>query len=335
MDLRRILVITGDHGLADPTKWDGAYTEHDLELHRAMVEALHSLGRWEVEVCTDHAALLGRLQADPPQLVLNFCDTGLRNEATLELHVPALLEILGIPYTGAPPAAMVLAYDKSLVGMIARDLGIPVPDEHRIEPGMGLGDRKIAYPAFVKPATGDGSVGINRGSLVHDQDALLRQLAWLREQLPGRVALVQEYLPGSEYGLALLGNPGTLRALPPLEVDYSALPPDLPPILAFESKTGPPTPYEDTSIERARLAPERIEQLTAHASALFERIGCRDYARFDFRAAADGTIKLMEINPNPAWSREAKLALMARFEGLTYPQLLERLVDTAWARAAG
>ncbi len=328
----KLLVLTGDHGLADPTKWDGGYTADDLRLHTTMLEALRSLERWEVAVCTEHATMLDRLRAEQPDLVVNLCDTGFGNEATKELHVPALLEVLGIPYTGSPPTAMVLCYDKPLVSLLARELGIPSPRECTANPDTPFETLEVVYPAFVKPASGDGSVGINRHALVADAEALRKQLAWFREQLPGRAAVIQEYLPGPEYGLALLGNPGAFQDLPPLRVDFSALPPGLAPILAFESKTGPDTSYERIRIEPAALDAPTLATLRAHASALFERLGCRDYARFDFRTAADGTIKLMEVNPNPAWSCEAKLALMGRFGGIEYPQLLERIIDIAWAR---
>lgn len=333
MNLERILVVTGDHSLPDPTKWDGGYSEDDLQLHRTMVAALRSLGRFEVDVCSEHAQLLARLRDDPPQLVVNLCDTGFGNRAALELHIPALLEILEIPYTGAPPAAMVIAYDKALVSLLAGSVGVPVPREWVVPAGSRVAPPGVVYPAFVKPAAADGSVGIDRNSCVADEAALVRQLAWLAELRPEAAVLVQEYLPGAEYGLALLGNPGQLRALPPLQIDYSALPADLPPILAFESKTGPETPYERVGIQRAALSPETLADLTGWATVLFERIGFRDYARFDFRTAADGTIRLLEVNPNPAWSCEAKLARMAAFEGLAYPELLQTLIDAAWTRA--
>ena len=332
MTRRRVLVVTGDHRLADSTKWDGAYSDDDLELHQAMCDALASLGRWDVDVCCDHAQLVDRLQNPPPDLMFNLCDTGFRNVATQELHVPALAEMLGVPYSGAPPAAMVLAYDKSIVNMLAGSLDIPVPHERLFHPDTTTDRLDIVYPAFVKPAQGDGSVGINRRAIVRSDVELREQLAWFRGEFPQRTALVQEYLSGPEYGLALIGNPGDLHPLPVLEVDYSRLPRSLPPILAFESKTGPENPYNRVAIARAGLARTVVDELVAAAARLFKRIGCRDYARFDFRTAEDGTIKLMEINPNPAWSREAKLAIMAGFEGLTYPALLERLVDTAFAR---
>ena len=331
MELNKLLVITGDHELADPTKWAGGYSEDDRALHEAMVAALRSLDRFEVSVCNDHATLLTMVEARP-DLVLNFCDTGFRNEASQELHVPALLEMHDVPYTGAPPSAMVLCYDKPVVNLLAGSLGVPVPGEAELEPGEALDPGGVDFPAIVKPARGDGSVGINRGAVVDDEDALRRQITWLSQTLPERALLIQEYLPGPEYGLALLGNPGRLRALPMLQVDFSKLPEGLPPILAFESKTGPENPYDQVGVVQASLEPSEVEPLVAHASRLFERLGCQDYARFDFRTAADGTIKLMEVNPNPAWSKEAKLAKMAAFAGMTYPELLATIVDEAWMR---
>lgn len=333
MPIRHILVVTGDHELADDTKWSGGFSPGDLELHQAMREALESL-RWSFEFCSDHAALVPRLQSDPPDLVFNLCDTGFGNVATRELHIPALCEVFGVPYTGAGPTAMTLCYDKSLVRLIAADLGLAVPDERSVGPLDSLGsiETELEFPALIKPAHGDGSVGINRGAVVRSIGEARRQLAWFRKELPGRIALVQEYLPGPEYGLALIGNPGSFHALSAAEVDFSKLGGEVPPILAFESKTGPENPYDNVSIKPARLPGSTREGLVRQASLLFERLECRDYARFDYRTGEDGGIKLMEVNPNPAWSKAAKLAIMASFEGVRYPQLLEMLIETAITR---
>jgi D-alanine-D-alanine ligase len=74
--------------------------------------------------------------------------------------------------------------------------------------------------------------------------------------------------------------------------------------------------------------------MVAHAELLFERLGCRDYARFDFRAAADGTPRLMEVNPNPAWAYDGKLAMMAGFAGLAYGEMLRLILEAALRRVA-
>lgn len=327
----RLLVITGDHGVSDATKFSGGYTEDDLRLHQVMVDALRSLDRFESMVCNDHDNLVSALESKP-DLVLNFCDAGYQNQATQELHIPALLEMHGLAYTGAPPSAMVLCYDKPVVNLLAASLGIDVPREFVLAPEASLPDERVPLPAIIKPAMGDGSVGINTNAVVRDRAELARQVDWFRATLPGRALLIQEYLPGPEFGLGLLGNPGCFSALPMLQVDFSALPDELPPILAFESKTGPENPYDHVRVVPASLDAEQVAGLTAQAKRLFERLGCRDYARFDFRTGADGRIRLMEVNPNPAWSCEAKLAKMAGFEGMDYPTLLATIIDAAWAR---
>jgi len=329
----RVLVITGDHGLPDPTKWDGAFSAADFEMHHQAQEALESLTGYRFDFLTDHASLSRRIEQDPPDLVLNFCDTGFRNVATQELHVPALLEMHGIPYTGAGPAGMVLCYDKSIVRAIAQAHGVPVPGEVLV-PADGLPDlSEASWPSLIKPAQGDGSVGIRPDSVVQSEDVAHRYLERFRQELPGRAALVQEFLPGTEYGLALVGNPGRgFTALPPLEVDYSGLPTELAPILAFESKTGPSNPYLSVGIQPASPSPDRLAEMRQISELLFERLQCRDYARFDFRTAADGRIKLLEVNPNPAWSSDGKLAIMAAFGGIGYAELLGLILTTARAR---
>jgi D-alanine-D-alanine ligase len=146
--------------------------------------------------------------------------------------------------------------------------------------------------------------------------------------------LVQEYLPGPEYGVGLIGNPEhELVALPALEVDFSHLPFGLDPILSFESKALPDSPYwTDIKFRRAEADPTILDEIADHAKRLFARLGCRDYARFDFRCAADGRPRLMEVNPNPAWAYDGKLAFMAGFAGIAYPAMLEMILDAALRR---
>lgn len=334
---KRVCVLTGDHGLPDATKPDGRYNEDDLRYHNAMRDALLSLSDYTFEFLTDHSRLLAQMREHPPEFVLNFCDTGFRNIAAQEMHVPALLEVLGIPYSGAPPACMAICYDKAVVRLVAESLGVPTPRERYVGANDPLDSLEaFAYPALIKPNMADGSVGITRDAVVHDAVAARAYLQDLRRMLPGRAALLQEYLPGTEYGLALIGNPGCgFTALPPLRVDYADLPQGLAPILAYESKTDPDSPYwTSIHIRPAELAPTVVDELIQHAQRLFERLQCRDYARFDFRGAADGTIKLMEVNPNPAWDCEAKLALMGGFAGHSYAQVLAMILEAAQARLA-
>jgi D-alanine-D-alanine ligase len=353
-----VAVLLGDPRLPDPVKRTGLFAEEDFEAFVRMKAALAEVAErrgFRVRYLEDHGTLLADLAGDPPSFVLNFCDTGFRNDAARELHLPAYLELLGIPYSGAGPVCLGLCYDKALVRSLALTLGIPVPEELAVGPA---GDPRTAldgaldrwgdrFPALVKPSVGDGSVGITKDAVVRSRGEARTYLEGLRRTLPGRVLLIQEYLEGAEYGIGLIGNPSSapnteqgagdgLTALPPMEVDFGRLPPELPPILSYESKAEPDSPYyTDVVYREASLDAETRDLLVERSALLFERLGCRDYARFDFRADASGAIKLLEVNPNPAWCWDGKMCFMAGFAGWSYPDLLERILDAAQRRAAG
>ncbi|HDQ15224.1 MAG TPA: D-alanine--D-alanine ligase, partial [Sediminispirochaeta sp.] len=244
------------------------------------------------------------------------------------------LEMLGIPYSGASPSCLALCYNKALVRSLAESLEIPVPLETYYSHSDQSATIPATFPALVKPNFGDGSVGINQEAVVHSSEELIRYIGLLKSQFSNKPFLIQEYLPGAEYSLGLIGNPGrSLKFLPILQVDYSLLPPELPKILGYESKWLPDSPYwHKLRYVEAQLSESLARQLQDYSLLLFERLGCRDYARFDFRTDIDGVIKLLEVNPNPGWCWDGKLNYMAGFAGLRYPELLEMIISTAQER---
>jgi D-alanine-D-alanine ligase len=331
---RTLAIVTGDHELPDPTKLGVAYGPEDLACHAAMVEAIEGLGRFEVSVHTVHRSLFDELTQAAPDLVVNFCDTGIGNVPTRELHLPAWLELSGIAYTGATPQAMIVCFDKQIVRLVAQSLGVEVVEEIYLPAHLGFETLPDLYPALIKPNAADGSVGITKDAVVRNRSEAQRYLDFLCDELPGRDVLWQEYLPGPEYDIGLIGNPQhELVALPALEVNFSRLPPDCNPILSFESKADPSSPYwTEITFQQASLAPGDATRIQDWARALFRRFGLRDYGRFDFRCASDGRPKLMEVNPNPAWGNDGKLAHMAGFADISYARMLEMIIDAALFR---
>lgn len=330
----RIAVITGDPSLPDPTKLGHRYGPEDLAVHEKMREAFASLDGLEFEVFERHDTLFDDLAEWRPQLVVNFCDTGFRNRPDQEIHVATRLELMGLPYTGAPPRGMLMCFDKQVVRLVAESLGVAVPAERYVEAADVATAKVDRFPALIKPNAADGSVGITKDAVVRNEAEARGYLEWIAATLPGRDVLIQEFLPGTEYGLGVVGNAETgLEALPMLEVDFSALPEGCEPILSFESKADPDSPWwQDIRFRDADLPQRAQQELAERCRRLFARLSLRDYGRFDFRTAADGTVKLMEVNPNPAWGYDAKLAIMAGLAGLDYAELLEKLVATAWRR---
>lgn len=327
-------VLLGDPSLPDTVKREGRFSDEDMATISKMRDALGQLSGVKFTFIDNHVSLINALLSKRPKFVLNLCDEGFNNEATQELHVPALLEMLGIPYTGAGPQCLGMCYNKSLVAALADSLDIPVPLETYFDPDDQAANLPSVFPALVKPNFGDNSIGISKEAVVHDSAELLEYLSKLWEKMPNVPVLIQEFLSGPEYSVGIIGNPGlSMEVLPPLEVDYSGLTVGLPRILGYESKWDPASPYwTQIKYKEAEIDEETRRKLIDYSSILFERLGCRDYARFDFRADADGEVKLLEVNPNPGWCWDGKFNMMCSYAGLGYSEMLLRILDAAEER---
>ena len=329
-----VTVVMGDPRLPDGVKRNGTFNPEDFDTVRRLKDALSELPNYKFRYLDNHATLERDLSELRPDLVMNLCDEGYNNDPFKELHVPALLDVLGIPYTGASPATLASCYDKGLVRAVAQGLDVPVPLETYVRPGDQGATLPSVFPALLKPNYGDSSQGITKDAVVNNEKSLLDYLERLRAEFPRRPILVQEFLTGPEYSVSLVGNPDQgLRALALLEVDYSRLDPELPRILGYESKWEPDSAYWTQIRYHEANLPEHVQgQLIEHSARLFERLGCREYARFDFRADAKGEIKLLEVNPNPGWCWDGKLNIMAGFQGMRYTELLAQILAAAEER---
>lgn len=334
LDKVPVTVLLGDPSLPDPVKLNQQFNPEDLATVKKAHDALEEIKDCEFGYLDNHKTLMSNLLTKTPKFVLNLCDEGYNNDPFKELHVPAILEMLNIPYSGAAPVCLGICYNKSLVSLIASSLDIATPLETYYDQSDMSATLPSIFPALVKPNFGDSSIGITSQAVVHSPEQLLDYVQNLRNQLPDVPILLQEYLPGPEYSVALIGNPGmALEPLPILEVDFSALPAELPPILGYESKWDPESPYwTQIGYKEAKLPEDMRRLLVDQSSLLFERLQCRDYARFDYRCGADGVPKLLEVNPNPGWCWDGKLNIMAKWAGWSYADLLRHILEAALRR---
>lgn len=298
----RTTVILGDPRLPDKIKKNGKFNPEDLQTIQELKKTLKLLKHFEFEYWDDHKTLFQELLYHRPLFVFNLCDEGFNNQATQELHVPALLEILNIPYTGAGPACLALCYNKATTRLIAQNIGVPVPLEIYHCAAFSKPASFPTLPAIIKPNFGDGSYGITPSCVVFTQDEFNQYIASLPIQIKSSF-LVQEFLPGREFSVGIIGNPGNFEILPILEIDYSHLPKNSPQLLCYESKWLPESPYwQLIKFKKARISNTMKRVLCNYVVTLFEEVGCRDYARFDFRCDANANVKLLEINPNPGFN---------------------------------
>lgn len=328
--VKRVTVILTDPSFPTFTHKDGKFTAHDFESLLDIKEALSKIKGYKFQYLDSHTTLIEQLLKHPPAFVLNLCDEGFRNIPAQALHVPALLDMLTIPYTGAAPSSLAICRDKTLVRSMAHALGIPVPIESYCSAPSQIVPVTHRYPVIVKPNLGDGSIGITQHAVAYNPSEFLHYIDFMRKRFPDTSLLIQEFLQGPEYTVGVIGNQDKLEVLPILEIDYSKLPDDLPRILCYEAKWIPKSIYwKRIDFIPAKLSDRNYQRLTEYSLKLFKRLRCRDYARIDFRADVNGNIRLLELNPNP---RFHLLSLMGNEAGMTYSQLLHKILMIAEAR---
>jgi D-alanine-D-alanine ligase len=273
---------------------------------------------------------LRRIQEVKPQVIVNLCES-FCGRPRLESNVAAAYELIEIPYTGNSARTLTLCQDKFQTKSILASHGLPTAKARlvaSVDQAVGL-----RYPLIVKPNAEDASLGVYPHSVVRDAASLRDRIQKVLETYE-EPALVEEYIEGREFNVAVMGGDRT-EALPVSEIDFSAMPPGLPNIVSYEAKwfedhelylkTPPicPAPIEDTM--RARLQECAVQA--------FRVLGCQDYARVDFRMDRAGDIFILEVNPNPDISLNAGYVRALNAAGLDYPGFWGRMIDNALQRS--
>jgi D-alanine-D-alanine ligase len=278
----------------------------------------------------DPAALIAGLRAEKPTVVFNLFE-GTGDDANTETYVAGLLEWLDIPFTGSPSRTLVVARNKHWTKSLLRGAGLPTPDALVVD-GLPIADFSLNWPVIVKPATQDASVGLDQGSVVTNLTSLEKRVALLLESY-GPPVLVEEFINGRELNVALIEVPD-LVTLPISEILFTDKDPEYWPIVTYDAKWAPESRDFQATPSRhpANVSPRLARRVTALARQAFRLLGCRDYARVDFRVRSSGKPYILEINPNPDLSPAAGFTGGVTSAGIMYAQFIVDLVKTALAR---
>lgn len=336
-NLRRVLVLYN--------------TDYDDELKAASpadVSAVQEAARAVCRAIEDHglgSELLGvhgrgdldqvfrQVRQRAPDLVFNLVES-LDGDTRNEMLVPAMLDLLRVPYTGPSAFSIGLCLNKDRAKDVMRGAGVAVP------PGCVLAGEadlvaaeRLDYPCFVKLVREDASIGIEAANVARDPAALIartRQL-WQRYRQP---VLAERYIDGREVNVTVLGNGGDRVCLPLHEIDFSGMPAERPRIVSYAAKWEEGhVDYKGTKPVPLRDAtPQLCAAIESTARSAFAALGLRDFGRVDQRIDADGTPWVIDVNPNCDLSPGAGVSVAARAAGLEYPQLIGRICETAWRR---
>jgi D-alanine-D-alanine ligase len=312
------VVPTGDGGDDSEAEYDSPKTL------QAIREAIASHGH-EVFDLEANAELPQKLAQTPVDLVFNIAE-GFKGR-NRESQVPAILELLDIPYTGSDPAVLSIALDKALAKRIVSQQGILTPDFMLMATGRERLPKEIRFPAIVKPVAEGSSKGVFGKSVVQSETEL-REVAKEMAARYRQPALVENYISGREFTVGLLGERRP-KVLPIMEVVFLGDNPT--PVYDFETKLDwdKRVRYEVP----AQLEPAAQREIERQARGVFTGLGCRDVARVDFRMDAKGRVYFLECNPlpglTPGWS---DLVLIAQAGGLDYRALINEILAPAIRR---
>ncbi len=314
------------HGVGEAQdRWAELDSERTVE---AIAASLRQGGH-KVTFLEGDESLCGRLRRGHFDIAFNICE-GHRGDSR-ESHVPALLEMLGIPYTGSKVLCLALTLDKPMTKRVLAFHGLPTPRFQVFDHPFANLDSDLRYPLFVKPAGEGTGMGINGDSVVRDESQLRRQLQWLIETY-GQPALVEEYVEGREITVGVLGN-AELQVLPPLEIDLSTCPPEERGIYTSRIKAELPT--VPRYLCPAGLSEAVVDELSRLAVAAFRALGCMDVARVDFKLDAhDGDRPyILEVNPLPGLSPGiSDMVMQAEADGMSHAELINAILGAALER---
>ena len=267
-------------------------------------------------------------------LVFNIAE-GLHGTSR-EGQIPAMLDMLDIPYTGSDPLTLGLCLDKRRTKEILRYNGVPTPRFWTVSELAEIPAR-LSFPLMVKPTLEGSSKGVTDRSLVRSRQELRRQVEWVLTTYRQPV-LIEEFLPGREFTVAMLGNSETLRALPIVEINFATLPQGVNPIYSYEAKWVWDREEDPLQIFTcpARIEPFLQRQIDSVCRQAFNALGCRDWCRIDVRLDAAGHPQIIELNPLPGIlprpEQNSCFPKAARAAGLTYEEMILAVVKAARER---
>ena len=260
-------------------------------------------------------------------LVFNLVES-VFGQDDLAALAPAMLERLGVAYTGSAAAALALTADKPASKRILRAAQLPTPDWTEAPEWRGLRD---GTRYIVKSATADASIGLDDGAVVSGAVAVRARARKSTAEHGGRW-FAEAYVEGREFNVALLEEAGNLRVLPVAEMCFSGWTADRPKIVGYAAK------WDDASEDAVKTVrafgvekdqPALDRRLRALAMEAWRLFGLAGYARVDFRVDETGAPIILEINPNPCLEHGAGYAAAAREAGYTYDALIEQIVHAA------
>lgn len=305
-----------------------------IEEYEAIKDSLSAQGIYTTSfnLLDNIQELCSKLASQEFDVVFNLVES-IGGETIKEMYVAGIYELFNIPYTGCSAVTLGLCLNKHRAKLFMKGAGFNLPNWRLYEtPSKIVFDTEPSFPMIVKPSKEDASVGISEQSVVYNEKELNEQVEYLFTTLRQPI-LVEEYVDGREINSAILGDKEKIP-LPLSEISFNTLPDDLPKIVTYEGKWIKDSLYFQNTVPvcPAPLDENLSDKLKKIALDVSNLFGCRDYCRVDMRLSKDNQPYILEVNPNPDISIDAGFARAAKVFGLSYDELLIKLIEFALNR---
>jgi D-alanine-D-alanine ligase len=324
---RRILALVHQH-LVPPEDTTGVdVLEAEWKMEYDVIETLREMGH-EVKILGVHDDLAGIRPAAgffEPHIVFNLMEA-FAGVTTFDQNVVSYLELLRLRYTGCNPRGLIFARDKALSKKLLAYHRIPVPDFSVVRYGRKPTlSKKMRFPLIVKSLFFEASAGISQASVVEDEEQLARRVQFIHESL-STAAIVEQFIDGRELYVGVIGNE-RLEVLPVWEMSFAQMPDNRWRIATERVKWN--TQYQKKNgimTDAATLDPAAVAHIQRIAKRAYRALDLNGYARIDLRMDHDGRPYVLEANPNPNLAYGEDFAESAESNGVSYEQLLDRII---------
>jgi D-alanine-D-alanine ligase len=316
-DLRKDYLERG-YKEEDIAEFDSEDTIDQLE------KAIKALGHKTQRIGNVFALTAMVAKGDRWDMVFNICE-GMGGRSR-EAQVPAILEAFGIPYTFSDPLVCAATLDKAIAKRLVREAGLATPPYAEVRTAADIDKVKLTYPLFAKPIAEGTGKGIDRNSRIQSPAELRRVCLELLSKY-GQPVIVEEFLPGREFTIAIIGNGSASKVIGTMEILIPSC--DSGAIYSFEAKE-----KCETLCTYLHHAPGTVaKDAEALALACHKTLQCRDVSRVDVRCDASGKPCFLEVNPLPGLHpTHSDLPMIATAQGMSYTKLINEILTNALAR---
>ncbi len=332
--LKVLLIFDSPYKVERGHDFKEEFKDLDWDTERFVYDALQENGH-EIRMLGIHDdihPLLEEINEFKPDIVFNLVEV-FDNKSNLDKDIAGLLELLGVPYTGACPRVLMVCNHKALCKKILSYHKIKVPNFYVFHRGKKVWlPKKLKLPVIVKPVAEEASRGISQASVVDTEEALIERVRFIHESINDD-AIAEEYIDGREFYVSVIGDK-KLQVFPLREMKFGQFPEDEPRVATYKAK------WDYDYRERwgikntfaGRLGEGIQEKVEDVCKRAYRAIEVKSYARFDIRVTVDGVVYILEVNANPNLDKEDEMGEAAIKGGVPFPRLIQKIITLALTR---